>query len=170
MDLPVPTPGPFGPVLPPYSSQLLLSRPMLRGVTRNLDPVARAVHLAISMPRQWCGTYQAFEDDNLLPVSVTLVNLRPVGQMVDLRGTMSVGGMVTPLQGNLNASNDQLDLLPLANQLPKPLDSGGALLGLQGWALTGWEPPRLTSLGGTFELKAGCGQQNSKSLPISSLW
>ena len=48
-----------------------------------------------------------------------------MGQMVDLRGTMTLGSVTTPVQGNVHAKSDQLDLIPLADPLIAGVEPGG---------------------------------------------
>ena len=117
------------------------------------DTEARAKVLANDLPRQWTGTYRSFQSGATVPVTLQIASLTPMGQMVDLRGQLSVGGVVTPVQGNLNAKSDQLDLLPLGQKLMAGLEAGGDFQGLQGLTLFGWNAPRLTSPGGRMELR-----------------
>jgi len=117
------------------------------------DPEARARLLVGEIPRQWTGTYLNFQTRVSVPVSLRITSLTPLGQMIDLRGQLTIGGVVTPVQGNLNAKSDQLDLLPLAGSLPAGLEPGGDFQGLQGLTLFGWNAPRLTALGGRLELR-----------------
>lgn len=117
------------------------------------DPVARAAEMARQMPRLWTGTYQSFNGGAPLSVQLNLTTAIALGQMVDVRGTLTVGDSSAPVQGNLNAKSDQLDLLPLAGSLPAGLEPGGDFQGLQGLTLFGWNAPRLTALGGRLELR-----------------
>ncbi len=167
VDLPVQSPVVFEAALPLDSSQL--AAPMvLEGTVDTFDPVARAASLASSMPRQWCGSYRSFTGGAVQPVEVTLASVQPMGQMVVLRGDMRIGETSTPVQGNLNAKSDQLDLLPLADPLTAGLEPGGSFLGLQGATLAGWVAPRMTYLGGRLNLAAECA--SSEALPIRGLW
>jgi hypothetical protein len=117
------------------------------------DPEARAKLLVNDLPRQWTGTYQSFSTGVSVPVSLQIATLTPKGQMIDLRGSLTVGGVASPFQGNLNAKSDQLDLLPLGKTLGAGLEPGGEFQGLQGLMLFGWNAPRLTSPGGRMELR-----------------
>ncbi|MFM8525105.1 MAG: hypothetical protein ACKOCM_05745 [Cyanobacteriota bacterium] len=117
------------------------------------DPEARAKLLVNALPRQWSGTYMSFQNGTSVPVTLQIASLTPYGQMIDLRGQLTVGGVVTPVQGNLNAKSDQLDLLPLGRSLAAGLEPGGDFQGLQGLNLFGWNAPRLTSPGGRLELR-----------------
>jgi len=128
------------------------------------DPVARAVELAQQLPRQWSGTYQPFAP-GAAPVTVqlNLASLTPMGQMVDLRGQITVGSVSMPVQGNLNAKSDQLDLLLLGGNEAAGLENGGHFLGLQGFDLSGWRAPRFTNPGGVLELT----RVTASSLPPS---
>ena len=93
--------------------------------------------------------------------------------MVDLRGTMDLGTTTAPVQGNLHAKSDQLDLIPLGNALIPGLEPGGIFLGLQGFSPTGWQAPRLvnmsnpsTGVGGRLALDSSC----VKDVPVQPLW
>jgi len=70
---------------------------------------------------------------------------------------MTLGSVSTPVQGNLNAKSDQLDLLILGDATAVGLEPGGSFLGLQTFQLSGWEAPRLTSPGGKLELSPAAG-------------
>jgi hypothetical protein len=166
VDLPVETAVPFESQLPFDSSSLSMPL-MLEGTVESFDPALRAADLATNLPRQWCGTYRAFPDGVDQTVSLSLSSLRAYGQMVDVRGAMTVGAVTTPVQGNLNAKSDQLNLIPLADTLTANLESGGAFLGLQGFGLSGWQGSRLTNPGGRLSLSAEC---VSEALPIRGLW
>ena len=119
---------------------------------RTFDPVARAVDLASTMPRQWSGTYQSFAGGSPMSVQLDVSAVKAMGQMVDLRGQITVGSTTLPVQGNLNASSDQLDLLLLGDASAAGLEDGGHFLGLQGFTLSGWSAPRLTNPGGQLVL------------------
>lgn len=137
------------------------------------DPVARAAELAQQLPRQWTGTYQPFTA-GAVPVSVrlNLASLRAMGQMVDLRGEITVGSVTMPVQGNLNAKSDQLDLLLLGGNEAAGLENGGYFLGLQGFELGGWRAPRFTNAGGVLELTQVVASRPapSSSPAIRGLW
>ncbi|MBL6798768.1 MAG: hypothetical protein ISQ53_08215 [Synechococcus sp. BS307-5m-G39] len=167
MNAPIEIPATFEPSLPLDSS--VLDEPLvLDGTVQQFDPVLRAADLAATMPRQWCGSYKSFTSGNAVDVKLTLASVQPIGQMVDLRGDMVIAGVSTPVQGNLNATSDQLDLLPLAGELADDLEAGGDFLGLQGMSLSGWQAPRLTSLGGSLSLAPSC--SGSETPPIRALW
>jgi len=123
------------------------------GGAETFDPVARAQLLAREMPLNWRGVYQPFDNSQSLNVELRLASVRPVGQMIDLRGELTVGGVTTPMQGNLNAESDQLDMLMLCQCDVAGLEKGGVFTGLQGLQLSGWQAPRLTSQGGRLELR-----------------
>lgn len=167
VDLPVEAPVVFASPLPLDSSQLAVPM-VLEGTVDTFDPVARASALASSMPRQWCGSYRSFTGGVVQPVKMNLASLQPMGQMVVLRGDMRIGETITPVQGNLNANSDQLDLLPLADPLSAGLEPGGSFLGLQGATLAGWIAPRMTYRGGRLVLESNC--DASEALPIRGLW
>ena len=166
VDLPVETAVPFESQLPFDSSSLSMPL-MLEGTVESFDPALRAADLATSLPRQWCGTYRAFPNGADQTVSLSLSSLQAYGQMVDVRGAMTIGNVTTPVQGNLNAKSDQLNLIPLADTLTSDLASGGSFLGLQGLELSGWQGSRLTNPGGRLSLSTACG---SETLPIRGLW
>lgn len=118
------------------------------------DPVARAQALAAELPRAWRGSYLAYGSGAPVMVQLQLASLEAVGQMVVLKGSMTLGSVTTPVQGNLNAKSDQLDLLILGDTSSLGLESGGSFLGLQVFQLSSWQAPRLTSPGGKLELSA----------------
>jgi hypothetical protein len=146
------------------------------GPVQTFDPAARAQVIAMELPRQWSGTYQAFGGSAPVPVQLTFAAVTPVGAMVTLRGEMTIAGQKTPVQGNLNAQSDQLDLIPLAAKLGGGLNAGGRFQGLQGIALSGWNADRLTDMGGRLALEPmgsrpmvsprGAG----KAVPVRGLW
>lgn len=120
------------------------------------DPIARAQLIAGSMPRQWIGSYGSFENGSSpVPVQLAIDTVTPVGQMVVMRGRINVAGTESPVQGNLNAKSDQLDLLLLGDTLGGGLEAGGSFQGVQGLTLSGWNADRLTSLGGRLLLQPG---------------
>jgi len=139
------------------------------------DPVARAAKITSQLPRQWKGTYQAFNGGSVLPVTLKLVSVRALGQMVDLHGEITVGSVAVPVQGNLNAKSDQLDLLVLATNKVAGLEAGGEFQGLESLALNGWIAPRLTNSGGQLVLNpvqvAGRTPRGAtKAQPVRGLW
>lgn len=136
------------------------------------DPMARAEVLARELPRQWTGTYQAFGGGAPVPVQLNLTGVRAMGAMVDLQGELRVDGVVSPVQGNLNAESDQLDLIPLGDQLGAGLAVGGVFQGLQGLALSGWNANRLTDQGGRLALQPGAGAAaaSARATPVRGLW
>ncbi|MFM2079811.1 MAG: hypothetical protein RLZZ219_493 [Cyanobacteriota bacterium] len=118
------------------------------------DPVARAAVLAQELPRRWAGTYQPFTAAPPVSVELTLSSTLALGQMVDVRGEMTIGTQTIPVQGNLNAKSDQLDLLLLGESSAVGLENGGEFRGLQGFSLSGWRAPRFTNPGGQLFLTA----------------
>jgi hypothetical protein len=74
--------------------------------------------------------------------------------MLVIRGTMTIGSLTTPFQGNINAKSDQLDLLLLGDTTVVGLEPGGMFQGLQTFQLSDWESPRLTNAGGKLRLTA----------------
>lgn len=174
MDLPIGSQVPFqsNPQLPLDPIELSVPLQVEGKTVESFDPVARAADLAVSLPREWCGTFQPFDGNPTVDVRLSLVGLKPMGQMVDLRGTMQIGAVSTPVQGNFHAKSDQLDLIPLADSLIAGLEPGGVFLGLQGFSPTSWQAPRLinradisTGTGGRLALSS-CDQQP----PVQPLW
>ena len=167
MNAPIEIPATFEPSLP-LDASALKDPLVLEGSVQRFDPVARAANIATSMPRQWCGSYMSFTSGNSVEVKLTLASVQPIGQMVDLRGDMQIGAISTPVQGNLNASSDQVDLLPLSSELTNELEPGGSYLGLQGMTLSSWQAPRLTNRGGSLSLAPSC--PGSEAPAIRALW
>jgi hypothetical protein len=130
----------------------------------NFDPLARASQLAQELPRRWGGTYQSFGAAGAVPAALQLTSLVPMGQMLVLRGTLSIAGVSAPVQGNLNAKSDQLDLVLVGPQRFEALEPGGEFQGLQGLELSGWNAPRLTSAGGRLQLQPGAASK------VRGLW
>jgi hypothetical protein len=151
--------APAQPGLVPFDPNSPGVRAELQATATNLvetfDPIARARLLVGELPRRWTGTYQAYGSAAApAPVQLQLETLAPVGQMVVLRGTMTIGAVSTPVQGNLNAKSDQLDLLLLGDASGAGLDPGGMFQGLQTFALSSWNAARLTNPGGRLVLQA----------------
>lgn len=119
---------------------------------QTFDPAGRAQVLARQIPREWSGTYQSFTSGAPVPVQLRLSNLTAMGQIVDLRGEITIGGVTSPVQGNLSAESDQLDLLVLGDRVGGGLEPGGLFQGLQGLELSGWNGLRLTEMGGRLAL------------------
>jgi hypothetical protein len=166
----------FVPYVAPASASV--GRESLSGLggAETFDPIARAQLLARDMPLTWRGVYQSFDNSQTVNAELRLASARPMGQMIDLRGELTVGGVTTPVQGNLNAESDQLDLLMLCQCEIAGLELGGMFTGLQGLQLSGWQAPRLTSRGGRLDLRpassrnaSGSGASGSGS-PVRGLW
>jgi len=136
---------------------------------QSFDPVARAALLAQQMPRHWAGSYQPF-GATAAPKAVQLhvASATAMGQMVDVRGNMTIGSITLPVQGNINGNSDQLDLLVLGDVPSSFLEDGGQFLGLQGFSLSGWRAPRLTNPGGVLVLEPVVSK--GRSVPIRGLW
>ena len=175
MDLPVGSQVPFqsSPQLPLDPIQLAVPLSIAGESVESFDPVARAADLASSLPRTWCGSFQPFDGSPTVEVTLEIASATAVGQMVDLRGSMRLGSVVTPVQGNLHAKSDQLDLLPLADPLIAGLEPGGVFLGLQGFSPSGWQSPRLVHFGeatagtgGRLALTSSCAAE----VPVQPLW
>ena len=175
MDLPVGSQVPFetNPQLPLDPIQLAVPLEIEKSDVESFDPVARAIDLAGSLPRQWCGTFEPFDGNPTVDVTLDISQMTAMGQMVDVRGTMTLGSVTTPVQGNLHAKSDQLDLIPLADPLIAGLEPGGVFLGLQGFSPTGWQAPRLvnvanpsTGVGGRLAITSSCQDE----IPVQPLW
>lgn len=138
------------------------------GPVEPFDPVGRAQLLARQLPRRWSGSYQSFGTGAVVPVTLRLSQVKPMGAMVSLRGEMSIAGVMSPVQGNLNAKSDQLALIPLAEQLGGGLQAGGEFQGLQGLELSGWNSGRLTDRGGRLALKPSAVTTVGRMLPSST--
>ena len=178
MDLPVGSQVPFqtNPQLPLDPIQLAVPVQVEGKTVESFNPVARAADLATSLPREWCGTFQPFDGNPTVDVRLTLTALTAMGQMVDLRGTMQMGDVSVPVQGNFHAKSDQLDLIPLGEPLIAGLEPGGVFLGLQGFSPTGWQAPRLinradlsTGTGGRLALTS-CVDEAPTEFPVQPLW
>lgn len=165
------SPVPLGGIVPftPQAQAPLDSQQSELNSVELFDPVARAQQLADQLPRSWSGSYQAFGGGAPVPVQLRIASLKPMGQMVDIRGEMTMGGVTTPVQGNLNAKSDQLEILPLIDNLSLGLEPGGDFLGLQGFSLSGWNPPRLTNPGGRLVLDPEAAPAK-QTAPIRGLW
>ncbi len=150
---------PFNPSGPAVRSEL---KAVQSDTVDQFDPVARARSLATEMPRSWSGTYVGYAGGAPQTVQLDLAGVEPVGQMVVLKGTMTIGSLRTPIQGNLNAKSDQLDLLLLADTTSVGMEPGGAFQGLQTFQLSAWEAPRLTNPGGKLLLEPSTGRQPAK--------
>jgi hypothetical protein len=135
---------------------------------QSFDPVARAAVMAQQLPRRWNGTYQAFGGGSPVPVVLTLTSATALGQMVDVRGEMNIAGIKLPVQGNLNANSEELDLLLLGDVPAANLEAGGRFLGLQGFSLSGWRAPRLTNPGGMLVLNPI--PQGLRAPTVRGLW
>jgi hypothetical protein len=150
------TPLPVGSAVP-FQEPTVIRQELPQGFgeqvqVETFDPVARAAVIAQEMPRQWSGMYQSFTGASPLTVQLNLASAMALGQMVDVRGEITVGGTTVPVQGNLNAKSDQLDLLVLGEIREAGLENGGEIRGLQGFSLTGWRAPRFTYPGGQLTL------------------
>lgn len=141
---------------------------------QTFDAAARAQMLARQIPREWSGTYQSFSTGGPVPVQLRLSNLTAMGQIVNLQGEITIGGVTSPVQGNLSAESDQLDLLLLGNSLGGGLQPGGLFQGLQGLELSGWNGLRLTEMGGRLALSpvstAAAAPAVRRAQPVRGLW
>lgn len=150
---PLPRDG-FVPFAPPVGDPSRIDQATGTETNRvqTFDPAGRARVLAVQTPREWVGTYQSFASGPPVPVQLRLTRLTAMGQVVDLRGEITIGGVTSPVQGNLSAESDQLDLLVLGERLGGGLEAGGLFQGLQGLELSGWNALRLTQRGGRLAL------------------
>tara|TARA_E500000178_G_scaffold119585_1_gene119643 strand:- start:1621 stop:2157 length:537 start_codon:yes stop_codon:yes gene_type:complete len=130
------------------------------------DPTKRARLMAVEMPRQWSGNLRQMRTSQRIPAELTLKRLVPLGEVLDLFGTISIGGKTVPVQGNINMNSDQLTLLLLGDDLPAGLEAGGNFLGLQMFKLSRWVGPRITSRGHVLELDPLIEAQP----PVRGLW
>ncbi|QPN62449.1 hypothetical protein [Synechococcus sp. CBW1004] len=142
----------FVPFVPPMAVGASGSEDLNVGAVETFDSQGRAAVLARDLPRAWSGTYRPYGSPEAMPVELRLESLNAMGQMVDLRGQLTIGGVTTPIQGNLNAKSDQLDLLLLGDRLPAGMEPGGTVMGLEGFTLSAWQAPRLVTLGGRLQL------------------
>ncbi len=144
---------------------------VLEGPVENFDPVSRAKEIAKSMPRELCGVYRSFSEDSKdTDVKIVFSSIQPIGQIINLRGNMIFGSITTPLQGNLNAKSDQLDLIPLSDKVVAGIEPGGRFLGLQGPNLLGWEAASFIKPGGMLKLSRSCDDTSSKAPAIRAIW
>jgi hypothetical protein len=146
MDLP---PGFTPPTLDPYVVGV--------GTVETFDPIGRARLIAELLPRRWSGTFRPFASGEVQPVQLELSSTEPVGQMVDLRGRITIGTTSTDIQGNINAKSDQLDLLVLGDASIPGLEPGTGFQGLQGLSLSGTSLIRLTDPGARLQLEPEIG-------------
>lgn len=143
----------FIPFNPPLPGMLSGDGIVGSDAVETFDPVARAQLLSQEISRIWSGTYQSFDTGAVVPVQLQFSTLEAMGQIVNLRGTITIAGVTVPVQGNLNAESDQLDLLVLCDcKDVAGLEIGGSFSGLQGFQLSGWQAPRLTNQGGRLAL------------------
>lgn len=143
---------------------------------QTFDTAGRAQVIARELPRFWSGSYQGFASGAAVPVQLKLSGAKAIGQVVELRGDISIEGVSSPVQGTISAESDQLDLLVLGNQLGGGLQPGGSFQGLQGLELSGWNANRLTEMGGRLSLSpAGSGaapaaSKGGRPQPIPGMW
>lgn len=171
---PLPSDG-FVPFVPPVAVGASGSENLSIGAVETFDAQGRAAVLARDLPRAWSGTYRPYGSPEAMPVELRLESLNAMGQMVDLRGQLTIAGVTTPIQGNLNAKSDQLDLLLLGDSLPAGMEPGGTVMGLEGFSLSAWQAPRLVTLGGRLQLVPQLSVAPASSRPdgtpsIRGLW
>ena len=174
--MPAPTYVPFKAPKPTNIQELNQATGGQSYSVETFDTTGRAKVLARELPRFWSGNYQAFASGTALPVQLKLTGAKAIGQVVELRGDISIEGVKSPVQGTISAESDQLDLLVLGNQLGGGLQPGGSFQGLEGLELSGWNANRLTEMGGRLSLSpvsGGAGAAASKtgrSQPVQGLW
>ena len=80
MDVPVGSPLPLesGPQLPLDPIQLAIPLE-LDGEVESFDPVARAEVLASTLPLRWCGTFQPFDGNPTVDVTLDISTLTAIG-------------------------------------------------------------------------------------------
>lgn len=159
---------PFGPFTPPVLPAAPPAEIPGTGVEA-YDPVGRAQLIAERIPRHWKGTYRAFTSPQAIPAALVLERVTPLGQMVDLRGQLTLAGLSTPVQGTINAKSNQLDLLILGNSMGAMLEPGGEFQGQQGLSLSGWIPDRATGMGGRLQLNPGPSPTTAEGV-VRGLW
>ena len=131
------------------------------------DPVKRARQLADELPRSWQGTLRVAGSSERMPADLELDRLVPLEAMVDVFGQLTIAGQTVPVQGNLNAATEQLNLLLLGDDLPADLEPGGNFLGLQMFNISMWVGPRLTSRAALLRLAPA---SDDLEPPVRGLW
>lgn len=162
----------FKPYVPPPGLSSTPAGPLLMESTpvETFDPIGRAALIRDQMPRLWGGSYVPFDSSAPRPVELSLDQVSASGQMVVLVGEIRIDDRVSPVQGNLNARSDQLDLLVLGENPGPGLEPGGSFQGVQGMTLTGWNAERLTAMGGRLLLTPMARSPRSAAEPIRGLW
>ena len=142
----------------------------LEGSVENFDSVARASFLAKTLPKKWCGTFEQFNKESKFNLILNFLDVSIAGHIVNLEGEMLIEGKRLSLQGNLNAKSNQLELLVASGDSIGSLEPGGRFMGLQGFSLLGWKPPRLNSQGGKLKIYKECEGKSSEPPDIISIW
>ena len=174
--MPFPAYGPFKAPQPDRIEELNRATGGQSTSVQTFDTAGRAQVIARELPRVWSGSYQGFASGAAVPVQLKLSGAKAIGQVVELRGDISIEGVSSPVQGTISAESDQLDLLVLGTQLGAGLQPGGSFQGLQGLELSGWNANRLTEMGGRLSLSpAGSGAATAASKggrpqPIPGMW
>ena len=120
------------------------------------------------MPRQWRGALSTKNAPRSIVAELNINRLVAIGQRLDLFGVLTLGGQSVPVQANINAKSDQMEMLLLGDKLPVGLEPGGEFQGLEMLKLSSWEGPRLTSAGAILELAPVA---NSAPAPaVRGLW
>lgn len=143
------------------------------GAVETFDPIGRARLIAELIPRRWSGSFRSFASGEVLPARLELSSTTPVGQMVDLRGRITIGSATSDVQGNINAKSDQLDLLVLGDGPIPGLEPGAGFQGLQGLSLSGTSVIRLTDAGARLQLEPETSAAPAPAPPgdtIRGLW
>lgn len=155
-----------GPAGVPAGPLLIESAPV-----EMFDPIGRAALIRDRMPRFWSGSYVPFDGSASQPVELSLEQVSSAGQMVVMVGEIRVADRISPVQGNLNAKSDQLDLLVLGENPGPSLEAGGSFQGVQGMTLAGWNADRLTAMGGRLVLSPVARRAGAPAAaPVRGLW
>jgi hypothetical protein len=130
----------------------------------SFDPVARARLLSSSTPRFWRGRLYSTDNPRGTVAELSLDELVPIGQRIDLTGSLRIGPTTVAVSGNLNAESDQLDLVLLGDALPADLEPGGSFQGLESLRLSRWEAPRQMGTTAILQLSP------AKAPAVQGLW
>lgn len=163
----------YKPYVPPPGLSGTQAGPLLMesAPVETFDPIGRAALIRDQMPRFWSGSYVPFDNSSPQPVELSLEQVSAAGQMVVMVGEIRIADRVSPVQGNLNARSDQLDLLVLGDNPGAGLEAGGYFQGVQGMTLAGWNADRLTAMGGRLVLTPLARRAPAAGAePIRGLW
>jgi len=138
----------------------------IEGSVDDFDSIERARKLTNSMPRKWCGTYSSFNDGSNVEVTLDLIDVQPIGQIVDIGGEILIGGYRKDFRGNLNAKSNQTQFIIVTNEWIFDIEPGGTFVGLGDAKKFVWNAPRLNNRGGILDLSKACDKENSKAQSI----